>query len=138
MAAAKQFQWPDVRSNEEGNQNRPIVMCLKKRYRIESPVKIERSGRGERPGGSRERRPDRGQQESEPGQEAAEVVADSGEHGIACIAGQTGEMVAANSVFGLGMADDRLNGRPSPHLAFDCVRHPPLLAGGTDLEAMFG
>lgn len=46
-------------------------------------------------------------------------------------------MIAAHPVLGLGMADDRLDGRSSAHLASDRVRHPPLLAGGVDLEAMF-
>ena len=69
-----------------------------------------------------------------PARRPAEVVADGGEHGIDRVAGQACEMIAAYSVFGLGMADDRLDRRPSSHLALDRWGHPPLSAPPTTLS----
>jgi superfamily I DNA/RNA helicase len=69
--------------------------------------------------------PDCGEQKTEPGQETAEIVAGGGKHGVDGIAGLAGEIVAAHSVFGFGMADDRLNCRSSPPLALDRLAYPP-------------
>src|ERR1700716_179776 len=82
--------------------------------------------------------PDCGQQNAEPGHEAAEVVASGGKHGVDGVAGLAGEVIAAHSVFGFGVADERLNRRSAPHLAFDRIGHPALLAGSKDLEEVFG
>ncbi len=54
--------------------------------------------------------PDRGEQKSEPCQEASEVIAGGGEHGIDRVSGASGEIVSAHPMFGFGMADDRLDG----------------------------
>ncbi len=55
----------------------------------------------------RESDPDCGQQEAEPGQQAAEVVAGGGEHGVDRIAGLPGKAIAVHSVVGFGVASAR-------------------------------
>jgi len=80
--------------------------------------------------------PEFGLQKTEPSHQAADIVAHGGEDGVDCIAGLAGEIVAAHSVAGFGMADERLNRRSAPHLLFDWAGYATLLAGGKDLEAM--
>ena len=45
-----------------------------------------------------------------------------------------GEVVAAHPMFALDVADHRLDGGPSSHLALDGRGHAALLAGGEDPE----
>ena len=59
------------------------------------------------------------QQNPEPLDEAAEVVAGGGEDGVVEVAIAVGEIVAAHSVLVLEMADDWLDGRAATHLSFD-------------------
>lgn len=46
-------------------------------------------------------------------------------------------MIAAHAVFGFEMANDRLDGGTSFHLAFDLRGDAALLASGVDLELVF-
>ena len=59
------------------------------------------------------------QQNLEPPDQEAEVVADGGEYGVDGVAGAVSEIIAAHAVLGLEMADDRLDGGPPLELAFD-------------------
>ena len=68
------------------------------------------------------------QQKLDPLDEAAEVVAGGGENGVGCVTLTMPEVVAAHSVFGFEMADDRLDGGAPAQLAFDLGRHSSLLA----------
>ena len=53
------------------------------------------------------------QQKPEPADEAAEVVAGSGEDGVEGIALLVGTIIAAHAVLGFEMADDGLDGGPA-------------------------
>ena len=66
--------------------------------------------------------------QGQPPDEATEVVAGGSEDGIGGVAGAVPEIVAAHSVLGFEIADDRLDGGTSAQLALDRRRHPPLLA----------
>ena len=58
---------------------------------------------------------------------------------MALIASPTGwEVVAAHAMLGLEMADNRLDGGAPSHLSFDLRGDTALLAGGEDLELVFG
>src|SRR4030095_13662857 len=69
-----------------------------------------------------------------PAQEQAEVVAGRGEHGVGTIALTPLEIVSIHAVFGLYVADDRLDGRSSFHLAPDGRGDPSRLAADPDPE----
>src|SRR5882762_1695945 len=69
------------------------------------------------------------QQNPEPADQAAEVVADSGEDGVIGVAAREPEIVAGHAVLGLEMANNGLDGGPTAELALDLRRHPSLLAG---------
>src|ERR1700730_15109601 len=47
-----------------------------------------------------------------------------------------GEIIAAHAMLSFHVADDRLDGGPSPQLAFDALGDAALLAGDINLEAM--
>lgn len=68
------------------------------------------------------------QQEAEPPNEAAEVVADGGEDGVGGVTVAVPEIVPAHAMLGLEMADDRLDGGASAQLALELRCQPPLLA----------
>src|SRR5712664_568055 len=74
-----------------------------------------------------ERHQDEAQQNPEPLDEAAEVVAGGGEDGVVKVAISVSEIVAAHSVLVLEMADDGLDGRAATHLSFDRRGHAALL-----------
>ena len=77
------------------------------------------------------------QQEPQPPDQEAKVVADGGEHGVAGVAAVS-EMIAARAVLGLEMADDRLDGGPPLELAFDLGHDAALLTCGKDRELIIG
>ena len=79
---------------------------------------------------------DRGQQKRQPCEEAPEVIADGSEHGVDRVARRMGEIIAAHAMLGFHVADDRLNGGPSPQLAFDVLGDVALLTRDINLEAM--
>ena len=62
---------------------------------------------------------DYGQQESQPLEQAAEVVAGGGEDGVGGVAVGSGKIVSAHAVFGLGVADDRFDRRAAAEFAFN-------------------
>ena len=78
------------------------------------------------------------QQEPQPPDQEAEVVADGGEYGVDGVAGAVSEMIAAHAVLGLEMADDGLDGGPPLELAFDLGRDAALLTCGKDPELIIG
>ena len=53
----------------------------------------------------------------QPAQEETEVVAGSGEHGVAAIALASFEVIAAHPTLGLHVPNDRLDGGAATHLA---------------------
>jgi hypothetical protein len=79
---------------------------------------------------------DRGQQKRQPCAEAPEVIADGSEHGVDRVAGRMGKIIAAHAMLGFHVADDRLDGGPSPQLAFDALGDAALLTRDINLEAM--
>src|SRR5262249_48580165 len=70
-------------------------------------------------GGKAERNQDSEQQKPQPCEEAAEVIAGGGEHGIGGVAAGVGEVISAHAVVLLEMADDGLDGGPPFEFAFD-------------------
>jgi hypothetical protein len=68
------------------------------------------------------------QNEPQPGEEKAEVIAGSGKDGVEGVAMGSGKVVAAHAVFVLDMTDDGFDGRAASHLALDGRCHAPLLA----------
>jgi hypothetical protein len=46
-----------------------------------------------------------------------------------------GEIIAAHAMLGFDVADDRLDGGPSPQLAFDALADAALLARDINLDA---
>jgi hypothetical protein len=79
--------------------------------------------------------PNYGQPKAEPRQQSAEIVADGGQDGVDGIAG----LVLRDSCgpwLDLAWLMSGSICRSAPHLAFDCVAHPPLTPGGVGLEAM--
>lgn len=74
-----------------------------------------------------ERHRDEAQQNSEPLDEATEVVADGGEDRVFDIAVAVGEIVATHPVLVLEVANDRLDGGAAAHLPFDCRRDAAFL-----------
>ena len=68
-------------------------------------------------GGERECRKEDAQKRLEPAHEQAEIVTGSGEDGIDAIAFAALEVIASHPVFSFDMADDRLDGGTSFHLA---------------------
>ena len=81
-----------------------------------------------------ERADDERKPKREPGQEASEVVAGSGEDGVDGITGAVGEVIAAHAMLGLQVSDDGLDRGAPPHPAFDLRRHAPFLSGGVDAD----
>jgi hypothetical protein len=73
------------------------------------------------------------QQKPPPYEEAAEVVANGGEHGVDGIAADMGEVIAAHAMVLLEMADHGRDGGASFELALDLRREAPLLATLTTL-----
>ena len=73
----------------------------------------------EAPRGWKERADQGAQKPFEPAQEQPEVVAGSGEHGVAAVAVSSFEMIAAHPVLSLDVPDDRLDGGAATHLAAD-------------------
>ena len=78
------------------------------------------------------------QENPEPADEAAEVVADGGKDGVIGVAAPEPEIVAAHAMLGFEMADDRLDGGPAAEFALDRGRYPSLLAGEEDPELVIG
>src|SRR6267142_5687816 len=64
----------------------------------------------------------------EPAAEQAEVVAGGGEHGIDAVAVAAFEIIATHPMIVLEMADDRLDGGATAHLATDGFGDPADLA----------
>ena len=61
----------------------------------------------------------RAQKPLEPAQEESKVVAGGGEHGIDAVAVTTFQIIAAHTVLGFGVTDDRLDRGAALHLAAD-------------------
>ena len=59
------------------------------------------------------------QEKPQPVEEEAEVVAGGSKDGVDGVAAAEGEIVAIHAVLVLDVADDRLDGGPASHLAFD-------------------
>ena len=78
------------------------------------------------------------QQEPEPPEQDAEVVADRGEHGVDGVAGAVSEVTASHAVLGLEVTDHGLDRSTPLELAFDLRCNATLLAGGVDLELVTG
>src|SRR6516162_8585178 len=78
------------------------------------------------------------QQRPETSEEAAEVVAGGGEHGVDGVAAGVGKVIAAHAVMFLEMADDGLNGGTPFELALNLRRDAALLAARVDLELVIG
>src|SRR5215203_6526561 len=76
------------------------------------------------------------QQESEPPEEEAEVVAHGREHGVGCIASSPGQVVAPHPVLVFEVTDRGLHGRAPAERAFDGSSEPSLLTCHVDLEAL--
>jgi hypothetical protein len=70
--------------------------------------------------------------------EQAEVEARGGEHGVDAVAVAALERVAAHPVVVLEMADHRLDGGATPHLAADGFGDTANLAADPDLENRSG
>src|SRR5258708_38796701 len=85
-----------------------------------------------------ERGQDYGHQESQPFEQAAEVVASGGEDGVSGVAMSSGEVVSAHAMLGLDVSDDRFDRGAAPPVAFDGPGEPPSLAGAMDLELCVG
>ncbi len=84
-----------------------------------------------------EQYPKKGTQELlQPSDEKAEVVAGCGEDGVGAIALATLEIVAVHAVIDLDMADHRLNGGPSLHLAANGGGDTADLARDPDAELL--
>jgi hypothetical protein len=88
--------------------------------------------------GFRESEQDSEQQESQPGDEAAEVVAHGGEYGVDGVAAGMGKVVAAHAVIILKMADHRLDGGAAFERALDLVGDAALLAHRVDSKPVLG
>ena len=71
---------------------------------------------------------DLGQQETEPLDQAAEVVTDRSKDGIGGIAVAVPEVVPAHAMLGFETTDHGLDGGTAAQFALDLGRHPPLLA----------
>jgi hypothetical protein len=85
-----------------------------------------------------ERGQDCRQQESQPFEQASEVVAGGGEDGVGGVAVGSGEVVSAHAVLRLRVADDRFDGGTAAQLAFDGLGDAASLAGDIDLELVVG
>ena len=72
------------------------------------------------------RQGDQAQHIPQPFEEEREVAAGGGEDGVDGIAVGMGEVIAADAVLGLDVADHRLCGRTPPHLVLDRRRHATL------------
>ena len=78
---------------------------------------------------------DQGAQEPlQPAQEETEVVSGGGEDGVDAVAVASLEIIAAEAVLGLEMADDRLDGGAAFHLAADRLGDTANLAADPDPE----
>ena len=91
--------------------------------------RIERGWTGER---SPKQRQEQGQEFSEPGEDASEVVADGGEDDVGSVSCAAFEIATAQVTFGLEMTDDRLDGGSASQLALDNSEDTALLAGNED------
>ena len=89
-------------------------------------------------GGGVEGGQDCGQQESEPFEQASEVVAGGGEDGVGGVAVGSGEVVSAHAVLRFRVADDRFDGGTAAQLAFDGLGDAASLAGDIDPELVAG
>jgi hypothetical protein len=78
------------------------------------------------------------QDQPEPGDEAAEVVAGGGKHGVDGITRTVSQEVPAHAVVLLGMADHGFDGGAALELAPDGGGDTALLALGIDLELVLG
>jgi hypothetical protein len=78
------------------------------------------------------------QQDGEPADEAAEVVAGGGEDGLGGVAATESKIIASHAVLGFEMAVDGFDGRPAAQLTLDNGRQPELLAGDEDPELVIG
>jgi len=65
-----------------------------------------------------------------------EVIADGSEHGVDGVAGRMGKIIAAHAMLGFHVADDRLDGGPSPQLAFDALGDAALDADRGPADAL--
>src|SRR5215831_5215211 len=77
------------------------------------------------------------QKPRQPAQEKSEVVAGGGEHGVDAVAVTALEMIAAHTVLGLHVADDRLDRGTTFHLAADRSGDAAYLAADPDAELLF-
>jgi hypothetical protein len=89
-------------------------------------------------GGGVEGGQDCGQQESQPFEQASEVVSGGGEDGVGGVAVGSGEVISAHAVLGLGVADDRFDRRSAAEFTFDGVGDAASLAWDIDLERVVG
>src|SRR6202020_3040994 len=78
-----------------------------------------------------ERGQDYGQQESQPFEQAREVVASGGEDGVGGVALGSGEVVSAHAMLGFGVSDDRFDRGAAAQLAFDGLGDATSLARET-------
>ncbi len=74
------------------------------------------------------------QENSEPCQEAPEVISGGGEHGVDGVAVAVGEEVAVHAMIVFGVSDDRLDGGAAFELSSDGVGDAALLALRVNLE----
>ncbi len=88
--------------------------------------------------GTVERGQDYGRQESQPFEQAREVVASGGEDGVGGVALGSGEVVSAHAMLGFGVSDDRFDRGAAAQLAFDGLGDATSLARDIDLKLVFG
>jgi hypothetical protein len=79
-----------------------------------------------------------GEQESQPFEQPAEVVAGGGENGVGGVAIGPSEIVSAHAVLGLGVSDHGLDRGAAAQLAFDGLGDKASLARDIDLELVIG
>jgi hypothetical protein len=79
-----------------------------------------------------ERCQDEAQQDPQPGEDEAQVVADCGEDGVRGVAGTALEVAAAEVAVGFHVSDHSLDGGSAPQFALDDAEDAALLAGDED------
>ena len=89
-------------------------------------------------GGGVEGGQDCGPQESQPFEQASEVVSGGGEDGVGGVAVGSGEVISAHAVLGLGVSDDRFDCRSAAEFAFDGLCDAASLARDIELELVVG
>ena len=78
------------------------------------------------------------QESLQPGEDAAEIVADGGENDVCGVALAAFEMAAAEVAVGLHVADHGLDSRATPEFALDGAEDAALLTGDEDATRIGG